>query len=155
MANRKRDLYITAKRIRDELGKGQEILRKARASLRIDNVARTQWSTILVPDVGIRIVDLAVISSVPPVTGSAAATLDVFVEPGNNAVISQITLSTGALTAHTPSYRTLLSPALNVAGGSPIVMKLANSATDNATAAAPADITVEISYILADDERTY
>jgi hypothetical protein len=156
MANRSRTLYNTAKRIRDELGKGQEILRKASATLHIDNVARTQWATILVPDVGIRVVDIAVTSNVPPVTGSGAATLDVFKEGGSDtALISQVSLATGALTAKTPSYRTLLAAANQVKGGEPIVAKIVNAQVDNASAAAPADVSVEVSYILADDERTY
>jgi len=158
MANRKRDLYNNAKRVRDELGKGQEILRKASATLRIDNVARTQWATVLVPDVGIRVVDIAVISNVPPVTGSGAAVLDVFKEdatPADAALITQVSLATGTPTAKVPNYRTLLAAASSVGGGSAIVMKLVNGQVDNAAAATPADVSVEVSYILSDDERTY
>ena len=159
MANRVRSLYSTSKRVRDELGKGQEVLRKAVATLHLDNVARTQWVTILKPDVGIRIVDITLISNVPPVTGAGAATLDVFEEdsttPADAALITQLSLITGALTAKTPNYPTLLAEANEVLGGNAIVMCLINAQVDNASAAAPADVTVEVSYVLGDDERTY
>ncbi len=156
MANRQRTLYNTAKRLRDELGKGQEVLRKASATLHIDNVARTQWATILVPDVGIRVVDVTLVSNVPPVTGSGAAVLDVFKEDGSDtAIVTQVSLATGTPTAKVPNFRTLLAAANSVLGGQHIVMKLVNSVTDNASAAAPADVTVEVSYVLGDDERTF
>lgn len=157
MANRARKLYDDAKRVRDEVGKGQEILRKARATLHIDNVARTQWATILVPDVGIRVVDIALISSVPPATGSGAAVLDVYKRHGGADVslVTQVSLAAGTPVAMTPSFLTLLAAASSVLGGEHISMLLVNAQVDNASAAAPADITVEVSYILGDEERTY
>ena len=156
MANRARVLYNTAKRVVDELGKGQEILRKAIATIFIDNVARTQWATIIGPDLGIKVVDIALTSNVPPVTGSGAATLDVYKENGSDTIlITQVSLATGTPTAKTPSFRTLLAAANSVAGGQSIVMKVVNAQTDNGAAATPRDISVEVSYILTDDERTY
>lgn len=156
MPNRLRKLYDTAKRVRDELGKGQEMLRKARATLVIDATARTQWATILDPDVNVRIVDISITANVPPVTGSGAATLNVYKEDGSDTtLITQVSLATGTPAAKTPTFQTLLAAAASVLGGQAVVMKLVNGQIDNASAAAPADITVEVSYLLVVDEVAY
>lgn len=148
--------YSNAKTVRDELGKAQEILRKAEVTFRIDNVARTQWASALVPDVDIRVVDISIISAVPPVTGSGAAVLDVFASGSSDVtLITAVTLATGTPVAKTPLRRTLLAAANNVLAATPLLARLVNGQVDNASAAAPADITVEISYILADDVRTF
>ena len=148
-----RRLNDTARRVRDELGKGQETLRKASVSFRVDNVARTQWAQILFPDVDIRVVAIVVTSAVK-LTGSDANTLDVLKSGGSDEpLITQFDPDT--LTAKTPSTQTLLAAANNVAAATPILAKLVNGSTGAGAAAAPTDVTVEVSYILADDARSY
>lgn len=154
MANRNRRLGDSARRITDELGKGQEVLRKASATFRCINVAKTEWATILVPDVGIKVVDISVTSNVI-MAGSDANTLDVYKRSGGSDVELITQFDPDQVVAKTPSFRTLLAAASSVAGGEHISARLVQAATTGGVAATPSDITVEVSYILSDDERTY
>lgn len=148
-----RRLYDTSKRVRDELGKGQEILRKASTTFFVDNVARTQWAQILFPDVDIKIVQVVVTSAVV-VGGAQANTLDVF-ESGSSDLALITQFDPDLLVAKTPSTRTVLAEGNNVPAGTPVLAKLVNLSTTGGTAADPADVTIEVSYILADDARSY
>ncbi len=149
-----RRLYDTAKRVRDELGKGQEILRKARATFRVDNVARTQWASVLIADVDIRVVDITVISAVPLLVSADVNTFDVFKSGATDvALITQF--DPDPLTVKTPSRRTLVAGQETVPAATPILAKLVNGGILAGAAATPSDVTVEVSYILADDARSY
>ena len=149
-----RVLYNTAKRVRDELGKGQEVLRAAQVSFPVAQAA-TVRKTIFIPDVAIVVVairvsadnfdDGDVLDVIALANGEDNATA-----PGaTNRLITQIATSAAIEDA-------LFSPALLglnanvVRAGQPI---RAIATEDNS--AAIADIYVQVDYILADDERTY
>jgi len=149
-----RVLYNTAKRVRDELGKGQEALRVAQASFAVIQNTPTR-RTILIPDVDIRIVEIKVSSD----GFDDGDTLDVVAlangEDNNTAAGATNRLITQIATSAVIEDA-LFSPALLglnanlVRAGQPI---RAIATEDNS--AAIREIFVQVSYILADEERTY
>ena len=146
-----RRLYDTAKRVRDELGKGQEVLRHASAE-RVQTATNTLRSLVMVPDVDIILVGVRVVSE-----GKAANDYVELLAPAaydtaagaTNRLIDQITDATLA-------DDTVLDPALlglsnnKVAAGQPIIMM----SNDN-DSGGELYVYVQVDYILADDERTY
>ncbi len=155
-----RVLYNTAKRVRDEVGKGQETLREAHVSIGPLAIGDAARRTILIPDVDIIITEIKV-------SGDAfldTDTLEVIAlangednntAPGaTNQLIAQIALAANIEDA-------LFSPALlgtatgmeapnRVQAGQPIrviLTEVSGTAIEN--------VYVQVNYILADEERTY
>lgn len=146
-----RRLSDTAKRVRDELGKGQEILRHASAE-RVMTATTTLRSLVMVPDVDIVLVGVRVVSEgdatsdyvellAPAAYGTAAGS--------TNQLIAKIEAATLA-------DDTVLNPALlglndnKVAAGQPIILL-----TNDNNSGGDLYVYCQIDYILADDERTY
>jgi len=146
-----RRLSDTAKRVRDELGKGQEILRHASAE-RVMTATNTLRSLVMVPDVDIVLVGVRVVSE-----GDAASDYVELLAPAAydtaagtaNRLIAQIASATLA-------NDTVLDPALLglndniVVAGQPIVL-----ATNDNDSGGELYVYCQIDYILADDARTY
>ena len=149
-----RDLYNTAKRIVDELGKGQEMLRTEGTTF-IAAQNDTLRQTVLVPDVDIVIVEVKYLTF----GGDADDVLELYA-PANgedfdetvdsaNRIIDQLT-STAEMVDN--ALRTATLTGLNgnvVQAGQPII-GLINE--DNSAAMVAY---IQISYILADDVRTF
>lgn len=149
-ARRQRVLYSTAKRVVDELGKAQEILRTTnlvKATL-INGEVRC---VCLVPTVPIRIVDVRILGNliaglddinlIAPTTYGAAPA-------AGNRLITEIT---GAATPadDTVTYGAVLPLAYRVGAEQPIILVV----DGNAGFAGTVEVTFD--YILCDDERTY
>lgn len=146
-----RRLSDTAKRVRDELGKGQEILRHASAE-RVQTATNVLRSVVLIPDVDIVLVGVRVVSE-----GDAANDYVELIAPAAydtapgaaNRLISQ-------LPATTLADDTVFNPALLglnnnvVAAGQPIILV----SNDN-DSGGELYVYCQVDYILADDERTY
>lgn len=146
-----RRLSDTSKRVRDELGKGQEILRHASAE-RVMTATTTLRSLVMVPDVDIILVGVRVVSE-----GDAANDYVELLAPAAydtaagaaNQLIAQIA-------AGTLADDTVLDPALlglnnnRVAAGQPIVLM-----TNDNDSGGDLYVYCQVDYILADDERTY
>ncbi|KKK72539.1 hypothetical protein LCGC14_2902880, partial [marine sediment metagenome] len=149
-----RTLYNTAKRVVDELGKGQEMLRTKGVTL-IVAANSTVRETVLVPDVDIVIVQVKYLTF----GGDVDDILELYA-PANgedfdetidaaNRIISQLT-STAEMVDN--ALRTATLTGLNgnvVQAGQPIIALC----TEDNSAAMVAFI--QISYILADDVRTF
>jgi hypothetical protein len=149
-----RTLYTTAKRVVDELGKGQEMLRTKGVHLIVANGA-TVRETVLIPDVDVVIVHVKYLTF----GGDADDVLELYA-PANgedfdetidadNRIISQLT-SAGEMVDN--ALRTATLTGLNgnvVQAGQPIIALC----TEDSSAAMQAYI--QISYILADEERSY
>ena len=149
-----RTLYNTAKRITDELGKGQEMLRTKGVHLIVASGA-TVRETLLIPDVDIQIVHVKYLTF----GGDVDDILELYA-PANgedfdetidsaNRIIDQLT-STAEMVDN--ALRTATLTGLNgniVQAGQPIIALC----TEDSSAAMQAYI--QISYILADDVRTF
>lgn len=154
-----RVLYNTAKRVRDEVGKGQETLRTAGTSI-VTSGAATYRKVVMIPDVDIIVVGVRFVAGggadagdtadvIVPAQGEA---LDV-AAGGTNQLVTQITAPNDAedtvLDAVLPGTATGMVAPNRVSAGQPIVSLFTE-----------ADGTVviwhvQVSYILADEERTY
>lgn len=149
-----RNLYRNAKRVRDELGKGQEVLREAHASFAVLQNSDTR-RTILIPDVDIIVTEIKVSSD----GFDDGDTLDVVAlangEDNNtaagatNRLISQIALA-NAIEDGLFSPTLLNLNANVVQAGQPI---RAIATEDNS--ADIREIYVQVCYILADEETSY
>lgn len=149
-----RTLYNTAKRIVDELGKGQEMLRTKSVTL-VAAQNDTLRETLLIPDVDIVIVEVKYLTF----GGDVDDVLELYA-PANgenfdvsagstNRIIDQLT-STGEMVDN--ALRTATLTGLNgniVQAGQPIIAYL------NEDNNAPMTAFIQISYILADDVRTF
>lgn len=149
-----RVLYNTAKRIRDELGKGQEVLRSAELTLFV-----AQNATVIAP---VHIPDVDIIITGVKTSGRSFDDADAFdlyaladgedyeTAPGaTNKLITSVVLA-ATLGEDTVVEQALLGLNGNrVRAGQPIVAKVVE---DNSAAAV---VYVKVSYILADEERTY
>lgn len=149
-----RTLYDTSKRVVDELGKGQEILRHESVNLVVAQNA-TVREVLLVPDVDIQIVEVKyvteggdvddVLELIAPANGE---NFDV-AAGATNRIINQLT-SAGEFTDD--ALRTAILTGLNgniVQAGQPII---AVAIEDNSAAM---EAYIQISYILADAVRTF
>lgn len=149
-----RTLYNTAKRVRDEVGKGQETLRTEGTTI-ITAGAATYRKVIFIPDVDILVVGIRCTAGGGAASGDTADVVapangeDLDVAPGaTNQLVTQIT---NPSTAEDLVLDATLS-GLNsnvVRAGQPIVAVFAE-----------ADGTVvswhtQVSYILVDEETTY
>jgi len=148
-----RVLYGTAKRVIDELGKGQEILRKAHGRVRGMSASEAR-SIIYIPDVDIVIVDVVVIGegvTASDIANVLAGDADTFSETAGatNRLVTEITATNMA--ADTVYHATLANLNNNrVPAGQPIILVGEEVGGGTVT-----EIFVEISYILADEERSY
>ncbi len=154
-----RVLYNTAKRVCDELGKGQETLREVHVSFPVvqNTIVR---KTIFIPDVDIIIVEIKVSSD----NFDNGDTLDVIAlaqgednatAPGaTNRLITQIALAAeiedGLFSPTLLGTATGMSAPNRVQAGQPI-----RAIVDEDNSADIEDIYVQVSYVLADEERTY
>jgi len=146
-----RRLSDTAKRVRDELGKGQEILRHASAE-RVQTATNVLRSVVMIPDVDIILVGVRVVSE-----GDATSDYVELLAPAAydtaagaaNRLIDQVAAATLA-------DDTVVDPALiglnnnKVEAGQPIILL-----TNDNDSGGELYAYVQIDYILADDERTY
>lgn len=148
-----RVLYGTSKRVIDELGKGQEVLRKAHGRVRGMSTSEAR-SIILIPDVDIVIVDVAVIGegvTAGDIANVLAGDADEFSHAvsDDNRLVTEITATNMA--ADTVYHATLARLNNNrVACGQPIILVGEEVGGGTVT-----EIFVEISYVLADEERSY
>ena len=154
-----RVLYNTAKRVRDELGKGQETLREAHVSFPVvqNDIVR---KTILIPDVDIIVVEIKVSGD----NFDNGDTLDIIAlangednatAPGaTNRLITQIALAAeiedGLFSPTLLGTATGMEAPNRVQAGQPIRVIV-----DEDNSADIEDIYVQVCYILADEERTY
>jgi len=150
-----RELYNTAKRVRDEVGKGQETLRSAGATI-VATGAATFRKVVFIPDVDIIVVGVRCVAA----GGADAADTADLVAPAQGENLDVAAGATNQLitqiTAPETAEDTVLDATLSglngnrVQAGQPIVSIF----IDNAYVA---DVTwhVQVSYILADEERTY
>ena len=149
-----RILYNTAKRVGDELGKAQETLRVAKGSI-VTTGAQTRRSVLLIPDVDIVVVGVRCVAAgaahgddtaevVAPADGE-----DLDVAAGaTNRLITQI--SNPATTEDTVLDATLTGLNGNVVrAGQPIVAIFIDNADGGVT------WYTQVSYVLADDARTF
>ena len=147
-----RVLYNTAKRVVDELGKGQEILRQEGVNLRV-TLNTTARGVILVPDVDIILVGVVSIGEgfdatdtyelIAPADGE-----DFNVAPG---ATNQLIASQSAPTDNVLNTVALLGLNGNrIQAGQPII-----AWADEDDSSADVQLYLQISYILADEERTY
>ena len=147
---RRRALYDTAKRVRDELGKAQEMLRHSNP-VRAATINGEVRCTCLIPSVPIRIVDVRII-------GESLAGLDdinliapALYDDAPAAANRLITEITGAATPadDTVTYGALTALASRVEAEQPVILVL------DGNVAAAGTCEVEFDYVLCDDERTY
>ncbi len=149
-----RELYNTAKRVRDEVGKGQETLRVAGASI-LTSGALTYRKVLLIPDVDIVIVGVRAVGSGGVHSGD---NLDV-VAPADGEALDVAAGSTNQLvdavtdpSAFEDTVADLTLTGLNgnvVQAGQPIVAIFTEA--DGTVL----NVAVQVSYILADAEVTY
>ncbi len=149
-----RVLYNTAKRVRDEVGKGQETLRVAPASI-LTSGAATYRKVLLIPDVDVIVVGVRAVGS-----GGVAAgdNLDV-IAPADGEDLDVAAGSTNQLvtavtdpSAFEDTVADLTLSGLNgnvVQAGQPIVAIFTEA--DGTVV----NVGVQVSYILADEETTY
>ena len=150
-----RTLYDTAKRVRDEVGKGQEVLRTAKVNIGPVANGTTVREVLLIPDVDIILVGVRligegidaddVIELYAPQNGN---NLDVAAAAGNRLI--------AATTGATVADNTLVTPALSglngnvVQAGQPIVGLVQEVSSDTTPL-----VFFQVSYILADAVVTY
>ncbi len=148
-----RALYIDAKRVRDEVGKGQEVLRQLGPTKVTQNAASTVYALVGIPDVPIKIVGVKVIGE-----GLANVvalnllvlgldTADTYDEApaAANRLITELVASAD----NTIVYGVLTALCNSVPAEHPIMLLA------EANGAATGTLEVVVSYILGDDERTF
>ena len=149
-----RTLYNTAKRVRDEVGKGQETLRVANASI-LTSGATAYRKVLLIPDVDIIVVGVRAVGS----GGVAAAdNLDVIAPADAEdldvaaGATNRLVTAVSAPEAFEDTVADLTLSGLNgnvVQAGQPIVAIFTEA--DGTVV----NVGVQVSYILADEETTY
>lgn len=147
-ARRNRVLYSTAKRVRDEVGKGQETLRTFGPVKITQNGAGTIRAIVGVPTVPIRIVDVKVVGdSIANLTSiNVLAPVGYATAAGAaNRLITEL----AAAADNTVIYGALTALAQRVAAEQPINLVVITAG------AATGSVEVQVDYILCDDERTY
>ena len=147
-ARRQRVLYSTAKRVVDELGKGQEMLRTSNP-VKVTLINGEVRATCLVPTVPIRIVDVRLLGNliaglddinlIAPVAYASAPA-------AGNRLITEITV---APVDDTVEYGVVLPLAYRVGAEQPVILVV----DGNGAFAGTVECTFD--YILCDDERTY
>lgn len=145
------ELYHTSKRVRDELGKGQEVLRHASARA-VGVSSATARRIVFVPQVDIIVTGIQAVGE----GLTASDTVDVVAPdaysdaPGAaNELCTQMTNSD---LADDEVFQATLS-GLNgnrVAAGQPIIIVVVESGGGTIV-----EVYVQVNYILADDERSY
>ncbi len=148
-------LYTTAKRVVDEDGKGQEVMRNFHT--RVDAPADAAAPNREV--IGIPMVDIIITSIVILAEASDNCDIDVDVQIEfdtaqitNNELIATVDSSAADIADDVLSFRTLLGLNGNrVEAGQPIMIV----ATDDTVGAPVGQYYVQVNYILADEERSY
>lgn len=150
-----RELYNTAKRVRDEVGKGQEVLRYAKVNVGPVPNATTYRDVLIIPDVDIVLVALRMIGE-----GCDADDLIELIAPANgenfdvgagttNRLIAQV-LGSGVVD-NALVEGTLLGLNDNlVQAGQPVIASIQEVSSDTTPL-----VYFQLSYILADDVRTF
>jgi len=147
-ARRQRVLYSTAKRVRDELGKGQETLRTFGPIKITQAGVGTIRAIVGVPTVPIRIVDVKVVGdSIANLTSINVLAPATYAEAAGatNQLITQL----AAAADNTMVYGEVLPLAYRVAAEQPINLVVITAG------AATGSVEVQIDYLLCDEERTY
>ncbi len=150
-----RELYIDAKRVRDEVGKGQEVLRYARTNVGPVPNATTYRNTLIVPDVDIILVALRLIGE-----GCDADDLIELYAPADgenfdvaagatNQLIAQV-LGSGVVDNALVEGTLLGLNANRIQAGQPVILSVQEVSSDTTPL-----VYAQLSYILADEERTY
>ena len=148
-----RVLYSTAKRVVDEEGKGQEVLRFFTASLRdVANAAEERVLAFIPP------VDIVIVGVTFACEGVASLDLVNLIAPiaYDTAVGVTNRLVTAVAAASVPDdvvfYAALSGLNGNVvAAGQPIMLVCLEVGSDST----PDDVFVQVNYILADEQRSY
>jgi len=147
-ARRQRVLYSTAKRVRDELGKGQETLRTFGPVKITQAGASTIRAIVGIPTVPVRIVDVKVmgesVANLTSINVLAPALYDSAAGAGNR-LITEL----AAAADDTLVYGAVLPLANRVAAEQPINLVVITAG------AATGSVEVQVDYILCDEERTY
>ena len=146
-----RVLYGTSKRVVDELGKGQEVLRKAHGRVKGMSASELR-SIILIPDVDIVIVDVTCIGHGLTASDIANVIVDDEFSHSVDATNRLVTEMTNTNLAAATVYHATLANLNNnrVSAGQPIILVGEEVGGGTIT-----EIFVEISYVLADEERSY
>jgi len=149
-----RVLYNTAKRVGDELGKAQETLRVAKGSI-ITTGAETKRAVLLIPDVDIVVVGVRCVAAG---AADAADTAEV-VAPADGEDLDVAAGSTNRLITQISNPSTAEDTVLDatltglngnvVRAGQPIVAIFIDNADGGVT------WYTQVSYVLADDARTF
>jgi len=144
-ARASRQLYASAFRLADELGKNQEVLRQfPAATIVTNNGGGVQRLIVGVPDVDIRITNISLVGE-----GLAASSVDViapatFTESvATNKLMSQLTAT--ALVDDKVVHATLNGAATRVKAGQPIQLAVTDTGSQAGT------VTAVVSYVLADE----
>jgi len=147
-ARRQRVLYSTAKRVVDELGTGQEMLRTSNP-VKVTLINGEVRATCLVPTVPIRIVDVRflgdLVAGLDDINLIVPATYAEAPAAGNR-LITEIIV---APADDTVEYGAVLPLAYQVGAEQPVILVV----DGNGAFAGTVECTFD--YILADDERTY
>ena len=147
-ARRNRVLYSTAKRVRDELGKGQETLRVFGPVKITQNGAGTLRAIVGVPTVPIRVVDVKVlgegVANLTSIDLIAPAAYDDAPAAGNQLITQLVAAADDTLVYGVPT-----ALALRVGAEQPIQFVVITAG------AATGTIEVQVEYLLCDDERTF
>lgn len=151
----RRVLYNTSKRVVDELGKGQEMLRIAGEGIDATLTPAAQSFVIFVPDVDIIVVGARMVCG----TGALAADNAEIVVPQNGQDTNQAAAAGNRLvdriTDPSTAENTVVDLTLTglngnlVRAGQPIVGWYTDAAAGGVL------VYMQVSYILADEERTY
>lgn len=152
-----RTLYDTAKRVRDEVGKGQEVLRTAKVNIPAVANASTVREVLLVPDVDIVVVGVKIISEgadaddlIELLALANGENRDSAAAAGNRLIAAQ----TGAdASADDDILQDIALAGLNgnlVEAGQPIVASVQEVSSDTTP-----QVFFQVSYILADAVLTY
>lgn len=149
-----RRLYDTAKRVRDELGKGQEALRTAKGSI-IGVAATDVRETLLIPDVDIVVVGVRLLGH----GGVLAADTAELLAMANGEDVTSASAAGNRLVASVTAPEAAEDTVLNVAlaglngnlvrAGQPIVASFTDAAAGGAV------MFFQVSFILADEVTSY
>lgn len=151
-----RTLYNTAKRVRDELGKGQEVLRQFRSDMVVFPATATRVEELVgLPDVDIKVVGISIVTTDVAVAGAsntvdvkAGATAFNTAPAAGNRLMNA--LATADLPVNVVVQGVLTGNATLVRAGSPIILDVLSTVTSSA-----GEIYAVVFYILADDARSY
>ncbi len=148
-----RTLYSTAKRVVDEEGKGQEVLRYFTGNLRDVANATLERVLIFVPMVDIEIVGVTFVcegvASLDLVNLIAPVDYDTAIGAANRLVTE---VAAASVADNTVFYATLAGLNGNVVvAGQAIQLTCLEVGSDST----PDDVFVQVQYILVDDEKSY